>query len=544
MSNDKRKKLTIDDVVSIKRLLAKGESQGEIAEKFSVDRKSINNIANNQTWKSVRLDENGDYIEPAPKAPKTKKKPKKSLLLDKPHDEFIVTRYERIEIEPEAEAELTDEEKEILEIKREFLDRLWYLKPIIRIYKNQSYRSTRIRSTNDWFNKKLHNDWSKFYKPWRQIDLEEYMAQAAVITQETVINFLHTQKDFNWDGLLEDDRSVLNIIFSVINRAIHSDMQKFSQWMQQQQVTTRTETTGGKKEISYEYTSIGDDSTDELTTGAGEEETKLIELLTNETNLYAVSDDERLDHFIKFFEDKKRYFLTENQYHTWEIICATEHIPGGAGYTENDREIVYGINRSKAFRTRESVEKRAIEAYAEVYPELVKQEEFYSRIEIRKNQEKQILQMFIGIVDDEKIEPEDMNKKLSQFILERLDKNPFIFNLVYKNLRGKDLFNVTDGLKSGVIKGVTLYKLIDIAQEKLKELERFNTTVREFYRKDDEYVSDGKVVSIEAYRALQFARHPNSDSKYNPNRKTGKRKKHRGLRLTTSGASFEIDAGK
>lgn len=58
----KRNKLTDDDVVQIKKLLIQGVSQEEIAKKFNVKRATIGNISRNANWKHVIVEGWDEYL--------------------------------------------------------------------------------------------------------------------------------------------------------------------------------------------------------------------------------------------------------------------------------------------------------------------------------------------------------------------------------------------------------------------------------------------------------------------------------------------------
>ena len=50
-------KLSVEDVIEIKKYLAKGVSQKELARQYNISKTHVNNIANNKRWKNVKEEE-------------------------------------------------------------------------------------------------------------------------------------------------------------------------------------------------------------------------------------------------------------------------------------------------------------------------------------------------------------------------------------------------------------------------------------------------------------------------------------------------------
>jgi len=528
----KGEELTKLGVADIKYILQKEYlSNSEIADMFKIGSRTVRDIGNGITFTDVKIDKNGNYITP-------------TLFRKEPLPEYIVPRIERVEkiVEVE-EVELSEEEQEILDIKILFLERLWSLKPIWIRDGSGKYLSTRVESTNIYFNSWIHNHWSKKYRTWGKMSMQDFIAYCGLIVQEAVMRFKPTQSNYKWQGMhiLNKDEdgneiddgivpniSSLNIIFDYLKKAIGIEMKEYDQLMQGVKKFGQKIKVDGKEERFYDYVGIGNNSTDAIISGDDSEITSVINLLDNDSSFYGsnygkIENEEvkSLSHFSEFFEKWKRYVLTEEEYHFYEIINATQHKRGGGNYTVNDRHL-YGLDKNKAKNIRRSIKAKAIEAYKEMYPKLFTKEvvdeeiETKSRIEIKNINDMQVLERFLAIIDDEEIELEDVNREMSEYILSRLD-SPFMFNFIYDSeaLRGTHTFNIIDGLKTGIIASVTLYKLVEVAEDKLKIMRKLKTEINNIRR--------GEVVDFDKHK---------------------KRKRHTSLRLSTFGTSFELDGNK
>lgn len=540
----KNQKLNKFDVIDIKYILLKGYlSNEEIAELFRTNSRNIRNIKNGIVWGDVILDEDGNYTPP-------------TVFSDEPVDEYIVPYIPKVvEEEKKIEVVLSDEEQRIMDIKKQFIEDLWELKPIWIRNGSGKYRSTKIVSANIKFNIWLHAHWSKKYKPYRRISLQDFMAQAALIIQESVIRFAPSQKDFDWDNvkIVEEDEegnpkdknfnlSSLNIIFDYLKKAINLEMKEYGLFKQ-----------NGKKfaytvdgERHYEYVTIGASSIDVVVKGEEGEINTVLSTLDGDSAIFGqrfecefdkalskIDEDKNdeigsMSHFVKFFQDNKRYFLNEEEYQSWEIIRSTQHIRGGGGYTVNDRHL-YGLSKNKAKNIRRPIKAKAIAAYQEKYPDLHDKDEYL--VKPRQYYQIQLLKEFLAIVDNDEIKNEDVNKYLSQFITSRLNIVPFIYDYAKESLDGFDFMDVIDTSKKE-LSSTIIYKLVDAAESKIEALEMESESYG-FYRKEDEYIQFGKVVSIDEYRKTQGKRHPER-------KKRKKRKKHTAKRLSAYGTEFDL----
>lgn len=511
-------------------------SSKELSELYGVNVKTINNIKNGTTWGEIGI----DYVEPIVE-PVVKEVKKRTVFRNEPLPEFIVPR--KTELDKAIADDKKDipipssEELETIGLKFEFLESLWDMKSKHSNYKGKRFVGGRMICTNKWFNSWLHNHWSKKYSPYGKLRLDEYIAQAAMIVQDSTLKFRMDDVEY-WKKLLDEDDSSLRIFFSYMQKAIENEMKNHGNWLSNVIVRERKV----NKEKFYEYISIGNNSVNELVKD-DEEDTALLNVLSDDARLFGdLRLDElsnaikhnRVNHFLQFFETYKRYFLTENQYHSWEILKATEHVPGGAGYTENDRESYFGMSRDKASSTRQAVRKRALEAYKEMYPDNFHEDKNKSKFIENENKRRiKILQGFINIVYGDSIDPEKMNATLSKYVAEQLDSYDMYFHdLIHENLSVEDIKSIVGSYYDNEVASKTLYKLCVLIENELKVLNRFNPTTVKFYRKKEEYQYDRQVIDVNEYRSL-FQK---SEQKT--------RKKHTALRLMTNGHEFRIDNTK
>lgn len=484
----KSKQLSTESVADIKYiLLKKYMSEVDIAQLFDVSRKTINNIANGTQFSHIQLDKHGNYID------------EERIQHLKRLEQIAKTVPPVPQIKPHIKQVkvLTVEEVNILNIKNEFSSNLWEL---IKVKQGKTTQG-KIRCTNEWFEAFLDNQWSTKYF---SLSRDEFLAQAAYIVHKAILKF-NPPDGFNWDGLLINSTSELNQIFAYLMVILKSDMIRHRNWFDQVDSIARQNTVDGKTTNYTEYIKFNFTSLNGKKNNKDGESTEIGLLQGEDADYFSSKKGYMEEPFLKWYKGNKEHLLTFNQIETMAVLQARES-DKLQGVKLRDFEL-FDVVGSNVRKTKFVIKKKIEEAWAK--------EEQFTRSKIQINQKIAVLNGFVRMIEDEDIEPFEMNSKLSNFILSRLD-SPFMHDMIYNNLTGFDLFNVTGAYPTGEIANQTLYKLTDIFYSKLEELERVNTTVRAFYRKPSEYSSNGQVISMDVYRELNKAnkKKPNDDRTY------------------------------
>lgn len=460
----------------------------------------------------------GNFINPK-KSDVEKKNKGVSVFRDKP---IATPKLKKVEVEEKetynkgevVESFIIEYEEE----KRKFLENFWSLRP----YMLDGAISSKLECANEQFNTWLHAHWNKKYRPYRRLHLNEFMAQAGVIVQDMVLK----NTSLDWQLIDANDESEIKKLYASLIQTVSVEQMKYSNLMQGIEVRTRKV----NNERFYEYISLGDESTDTLQSGADEEESYLIELLSSESNIYAQEEDDDTDFditndFIRFFREYKNYFLTEHQLYVYEVIKATNNNP-------NEREL-YGVNRHQAHNAQKKINERAIKAYQEVHGDSLIDPFQITMAERQKNNEIKLWQKFINIANDDEIETQ--NYRLSMYLFKWIDKN-VVFNLIAGLYlpHSKEVNRAYQEMRA--IDSATLYYLYEQIEKRLDELKQLDYRKVKFYRKDEEYRAGGKVVSIDEYRERQ--KRIKEESRIST---TKGRKKHTSLRLLTSGSLHELN---
>ena len=574
----KKRRLNIDDVIEIKRLLRQEVTQQQIADKYGVNAVTISDISRGATWKHVQIDEQGNLIEEQYNSetkelieyfkgldkidwnkeniekikvlyeklnisftkmeeligvnrkqisaavkgtinkPKAKKRRVMSVLKDKPIDTPELVKVEIEEKEVYKKGDLIESFViEYEEEKRKFLENLWSLRP----YMLDGAISSKLECTNEQFNTWLHSHWNKKYRPYRRLHLNEFMAQAGVIVQDMILR----NTSLDWRLIDSNDESEIKKLYASLIQTVSVEQMKYSNLMQGVQVRTRKV----KNERFYEYISLGDESTDTLQSGADEEESYLIELLSSESNIHGQIEEDDTDFnitndFIRFFNEYKNYFLTEHQLYVYEVMRATNNIPA--------ERAKYGVNKYQVHNAQKNINERAIKAYQEVHGDSLIDPFTITMAERQKNNEIKLWQKFVDIANDDDVETQ--NYRLSMYLFRYIDKN-VVFNVIAGLYlpHSKEVNRAYQEMRA--IQATTLYYLYEQIVKRLNELKQLDYRKVRFYRKEDEYKIDGKVVSIDEYRERQ--QRIKDESRIG----TKGRKKHTSFRLLTSGSLHELN---
>ncbi|KAA0957718.1 hypothetical protein FQ085_06610 [Planococcus sp. ANT_H30] len=451
-------------------------------------------------------------------------------------------------------------DKEIEEIKQQFLEELWVMEikksPMGYKFPDGTYVKHQMKSSNDWFNSRVHNSWKKVRinrKAYDQapLHLDEWLGEVAIATQTIVSSFkpeISIRANYNWRGILTENFSSLNILFAYVNVGLDKSMARYVRLQDEIRETTETQyLADGSSYKATIYTSIGAQSTDELVEGADGNQEPLMNLLGDEASLYFAGGNTEGSHFMQWFKKSKKRILTKKQLKFLDDMEKADHEGTTKNsYTMNDKEEITGMSASGVSRIKRNILERTLKAYEKENP-LGKQ----TNLQLRKESE---LKFWNGVIDIIYCEEEMIDKQnqfFSNWIVANMT-NSFLSDLVYDNLSNSDVFNVTGAMfnKNSVIEGKTLYKIVELIEARLNKLEAFDTSVVKFYRKESEN-NRWSLKRHQAWKRENLAfKYPD---KYDYDKKKdkliqkkpvdlGKKKLHIARRLTTSGASYDVIA--
>ena len=452
----------------------------------------------------------------------------------------------------------TYSDKRIEEIKEEFLENLWTMEvtkaPAGRVFSDGTYVKTKIKSTNKWFNSKVHNSWKKVRvnrKAYGEapLQLDEWLGEVAIVTQTIVRSFVpdsQDRADYNWEGLLTENFSSLNILFGYVNAGLELEMARYIREFDDVRITSETQyMQDGTKHKARIYTRMEANSTDELIEGADGQQETLLNLLGNEASIYFTDDNTEGSHFLKWFRKEKKRILTTKQLEFLEAMEKADHENTSKNsYTVNDKEAITGMDKGSIHKMTTRILERTLKAYEKENP-LGKQ----TNLQLSKEKELEFWNEAIEIIYCEEELVDQMNQLLSAWIAANMD-NLFLSDLVYDNLEGSDVFNITGAIlnKGSVIEGKTLYKIVELIEERLNKMELFDTSAVKFYRKESEN-NGWDLKRHKAWKRKNMAFKYPDQYKYDEKKDKlinikpvdlGKKKMHIARRLTATGVSFEV----
>lgn len=395
----------------------------------------------------------------------------------------------------------TDEEIE--EIKNEFLESFWTTK-ITRYKTNRNGKSFDylLVCTNEIFYRTLQgwlSDANRERPNYKQkLHYEDWMAEAALSVQATMRMFKPTQKDFDWKALLKDETEEeaeknvsKKILFKYLNRGAQRDLDKYQRFVDQVEFSKQEKTVQGKVvQRDYYYNSLNLTSYDQ--SNNDDDEYSILNLFGEEAGLYFTSDNHVANHFLKWFKENRENILSKNQI---ELLNNLELANDEFCDVDLNTEEYTGKSASNVNDTKKRILIAIEEAWTKQNPLGRK-----TRQQLRKEAEIDFWNELLTLAKLPDEEIENQNLLISKWIVDKMtdgkgnnmngkEGDIFLLDLVYDNLGASEhIFNITTAIKKNEqISSKTLYKIIELVEERMNKLEMYDAnSIEPAYRVETE----------------------------------------------------------
>lgn len=210
----------------------------------------------------------------------------------------------------------------------------------------------------------------------------------------------------------------------------------------------------------------------------------LLELVSNNQSYWSSSHTENKTAFSEWFWANYTKFLTASQVKLINAIKKMNHETAD-NYYSNDLEKYINFSAHKLSEYFKRIAERTERAY------LIECKTF-KKTYLQANKEKQqkLWQQLLFIAYEADIAPGEVNKQASDWIINNLD-NEYVSNLIYDSITGQDIKSVVNAYKTGdQIASTVLYKILDAVDNKLYELDLFNTQAVAFTKKPEEILNN------------------------------------------------------
>ncbi|MFP3357606.1 hypothetical protein R0K17_09540 [Planococcus sp. SIMBA_143] len=421
-------------------------------------------------------------------------------------------------------------DERIEEIKDEFLENLWHMEfTDYQLKSGANYKDGKafdfeMQCSNDGhfaviLAAKTREEGARTVKD-RAIRRDDWMSMAAASAQQTVKTFVpnkNERKNFNWSNLLTphsakgeeyEKNSEKNIIFKYMQKGLEKDIHYFMIELDQKQVQRETFKVKGKAvHNNYNYRELdGFGNTNLNDSPEEDDESTLMNLLGEEASIYATYDKYAANHFLDWWRKSKDRILTPNQLELLEKLEEADDEFCDLKLNQMDY-----TGKTNVSATRKAILNKIEKAWNKENP-LGKK----TRQQQRKEEELDLWNEFLTIANslDEEI-VEKQNKMLSDWLVQKMtggktgildaSGNLFVLDLIYDNLTASEhLMNVTTSIKlNQPIEGKTLYKIIELVEERKINLEMYdaNNIKSSFRVESNEYLNKDK--PKKKYDALQ-----------------------------------------
>jgi len=287
-----KKRVTIEDVVKIKRLLLENKyNNKEVAELAGVSVRTVNRIKHNESYTNIKVDENGNHI-------KKEAKPEEFKV------EYKENKKEEFKV---------DKNDFSYKYRQQFIDDYF------------EFRNLRIEAKNkydrNYINKIFKN------RGWLyNHEYDDFISQVSLIVTETVMKFQPDDEIFSWYDVDKESAS-RKILKTIIYKSVDKKLLDYENYLNHSYLD--------RKNNEYKKVVIG--STDERV-GSDEKEA-LLNILSDEHNYFYLKDyDYESSPFLKFFKDNYENLLTEKQIEFMNVMKF--YVDADSSYTPNYNQIV------------------------------------------------------------------------------------------------------------------------------------------------------------------------------------------------------------
>ena len=437
-------KLTLEDVVSIKRLLKKNKlTFTQIAKEFDASPQTISDIKKGRTQKAIQIDRKGELkqsnVVPFPKAKK----------IDKP-------------VEVKVEPILTDEEKEIKRLKTEFIESFYTYRV------NKKTMKGKFTFPNNYVHTFILALWRK-YSVALNSEFDDGIATILLLMVEAVMKFQPNVEDFDWNQLNVEGSQEYITLHSFTFKVIREDLIKYVQIVNGKK---RFKENGVEFHVGLDMQSLDKPK-------LGEQGGLIGDSIGFESNLshQYENEDEKVysnNHFMQWFERNKYRLLSFEQIEFINIMQRFTDVRDSKytiPYTEVEKKPY-----NQPHSNQRSIKLVVTDAYNAEFPSGV------NLNEAERLKGLELLNRFKQIASDENVFHEKIQINLSKYIVEEIDNSPMLWDLLYVKF-GDQIVQATKGQ---MISNRALYEISNLIDWKIEQLENWDTKIVSFHKKPNE----------------------------------------------------------
>lgn len=327
-------------------------------------------------------------------------------------------------------------------------------------------------------NEALKSNFDNLYRKYKPKHSYADFINECIVHAWHAIRSFEVRDEGSWEGILEGtDKPNIGRLITYIKLTVRMEIIKF----QNEDVKyTRGEVDGVKgQHVSLKFNM---NSLDSILVSANGADSSLVDVIGADSAFWGIEDVEyKTNHFVQWFQENKERFLYSSQIKFLDDLAKAQKVEG---YTTNDVYQITGTAGHKVNTKLRRIEATILKHWTKENPNGQK-----TLLQLEKEEELALWSDFTALLDED---PADQNRMMSEWLLENFETEK-VANMVYDHVTTDESILITrlvNGKNIGAVNSSILYKVVSKIEDRINQLEGFNTEVVGVYKEENENLKE------------------------------------------------------